>query len=469
MINGLATLFLLLTLVTTLCYKFFGGITLLIAASAALSAFTALQWSRINITGRVLIGIAALSLLFVGLTPSPLDTLETAFSRAVYFATFLVALAFLRLAAKHSYIVKRCGKLVVNQPPGRRYGLISFASYLFGTVLNFGVLHLLGQMVEKGNTLNAAGGHAHIQQIRRERMSLAILRGFSVVPLASPFSITMTVMLATIPGLNWLSLLPVGAVTALLLMLLGWGFDFTSHPRRAPVDAQYTGPALSWFPALQFLGIVVVLFLSAALVEKFTPATLPLAIMLLSPVVGLLWLCGERLRAGPYLAIKTALTLLAQKLPEETNALRSEISIISGACFFGVVVSELLPHEAIVTLVHTVNLSGVALAFSACIAVTALAHFGISPIASVTIIAASLTPATAFGLSPELLALGLMSGWCLSMNSSPVSITSLLLGQITNTSPKLIAYRWNLSYWVSASIGLGVWLIFLNQLLPVIP
>lgn len=463
MINRLSSLCLLLTMGVTIGYKLFGGIMALISAATALVLFLCLQWPQINTTARTLLGAALASIFLLGMTPEPLATLETAFSRAIYFATFLVALAFLRLAAKHSLMVKRCGKLVVNQPPARRYGIISFAAYLFGTVLNFGVLHLLGQMIGKGNTLASAGGLTHVQEKRRQRMSLALLRGFSVLPLASPFSITMTLMLATIPDLHWLSLLPIGILTAALMILLGWGLDYVPNPKQAPTAALYTGPTLSWRPAWQFLGLVLMIFSLAALVEQQTSATLPLAIMLLSPLLGLIWMSWGYRRIGPYKALWGALGRIGRELPLEINALRSEISILSGACFFGVIVSDLLPHDTLIELVQALHLSGVPLTIATCALVTLLAQFGINPIASVTVIASTLTPAAAFGLSPELLALGLMCGWCLAMNSSPVSISALLISQTTDCLPKTLTHRWNGTYTLTAFIASSLWLGALSQ------
>lgn len=46
---------------------------------------------------------------------------------------------------------------MVRQPPGRRYLALALGSHLIGLVLNFGVLPLVGAMVVKGNTAEAAG------------------------------------------------------------------------------------------------------------------------------------------------------------------------------------------------------------------------------------------------------------------------------------------------------------------------
>ncbi|MAS26546.1 MAG: hypothetical protein CMI08_17755 [Oceanospirillaceae bacterium] len=465
MVKNISAACVAITIVFTLYHRFFGELAGLVVATSSLVVFLFLQWPKINNAGRILMGVAGVSLLFLGLSSDPLATLESALSRAIYFATFLLALAFLRVAAVHSHIVRQCGQLVVHQPPLRRYGIISFASYLFGTIINFGVVHLLGEMVARGNTLQSAGGLEHVQAIRRRRMNLAIMRGFSLVPLASPFSITMAVMLATIPGLDWFSLLPLGLLTAGLLLLLGWFLDYTTNPRQAPPSAQYSGPQLSWLPAVKFLLIVISFFSLAVLIERSTSANLPLSIVVASPVIGLAWLLLENPAGRSRKALTSSLQILRQQFPVEATATRSEIAILGAASIFGVIMAELLPHDVIVDSVNFLQLSGWILALVAGSVIILLAQFGINPIASAAIIAAALTPAESFGLQPQVLALGLMAGWSLAMNSSPVMITALLISSTTGTNPREITYRWNLLYNCVAFVVLAVWVFALDYIL----
>lgn len=465
MTSRLSVLCLLLTLLMTISYKLFGGTTALGVAAIALVSFVLMQWPLINTTARLLLAAALTSTLLLGWTSDPLLTITTAFSRASYFATFLVALAFLRLASKHSSTVKRCGILVVNQPPAIRYVMISYASYLFGTLLNFGVIHLLGQMISRGNSLESAGGEIHIQDIRRRRMSLALLRGFCVLPLASPFSITMTLILAIIPSLQWLSLLPIGVATACMLILLGVLLDFVQYPARPPAALRYQGPALSWWPAVQFMALIISIFLLAVLVEQLTPATLPLAIIMLSPPVGILWIDWNQRRSSQGRSTARTLSVLKNELPAEMTSLRSEIGILGGACFFGVILSDVVPHDPLVQLIQTLRFSGIPLAILACASIPLLAQIGLNPIVIVTMIASVLTPSTAFGLSSELLAISLMAGWCLALNCAPVSISALMISRATGCTARDITHRWNMFYTLISFAILSLWLVFLARYL----
>lgn len=148
--SRLSSLCLLTTMISVIGYELFlPNSVLVFIAGIALALFFLMQRNYINKLGKVIIFIALLSAVLLIWIAEPLITLERAVNRAAFFAAFLAALAFIRLAAQRSIIVQRCGQLVVSQPPSRRYGIITMSSYLFGNVLNFGVIHLLGMMIEK--------------------------------------------------------------------------------------------------------------------------------------------------------------------------------------------------------------------------------------------------------------------------------------------------------------------------------
>jgi hypothetical protein len=458
----LSALLLLTVLLTILGYKLFGGQLLLFTAAITLLIYLLHQWAEINSTGKVLLCIAAVSLALLNWSNTPLDIASSAISRSCFFATFLVALTFLRLAAKHSIMIKRCGKLVINQPPTLRYAVISCAGYLFGAILSFGVIHLIGQMIVKGNTLKAAGGISQIQQKRQQRMSLALHRGFSVLPLASPFSITMALMLATIPDLRWQSLLPIGLGAALTLIGLGWIFDYFSNPKHVPLEAQYHGPKLSWRPALQFIGLIIGLFALAALLAETTSVNLSLAILITSPLFGLLWLAWGHRSAGLSAARKHTARILNKELPSELSGLRSEIAILSGASFIGVIVSDLIPQQHLLEMVQAFGQAQALLAITLCALVPLFALIGIGPIVTVTVIASTLSSTTPLQITPELLAIALMSGWSLALNTSPISLSALMVGNTTGCSIRDLTLNWNSLYSLIGFACISHWLIFIS-------
>lgn len=456
---------LLATVLTgTLLYQLANLEPALWVAGVALILFIVVRWRRLPQSPRILVGLALFSGVFLPWAEDPWGVLRTAFDRAGYFSTFLIALSFLRLAAQRSRMVRRCGALAVNQPPGRRYGILSYTTALFGLILNFGVLHLLGLMVTRGNTLAAANGQVRVQRTRQRRMSLAMLRGFAALPMTSPFSITLALLLTIIPGLRWQDILPIGFVTAALLILIGWILDFRHNPRRAPPGMANATRHYSWRPAVQLVGLIGLLTCSAFLLETRTDLSLTLAVILTSPLVGIGWLAWQGNRAG----MPGALVLLGRRLksdiPNQVAPLSGEVSLLAGAGFLGAAISGLVTESQVLWLVSALHLDGYFLLIAAMVLTVALGQVGFNPIVSVTLLASALQPVTAFGLTNELLALGLMSAWCLTVNSSPFTISVSIVGYLSQVSPRHLAWNWNRRYLLVSFAFLCVWLFGLQWL-----
>ncbi|WP_028672720.1 hypothetical protein [Saccharospirillum impatiens] len=453
-----------LVLTATLLYQLAGIESALWIAGAALIAFVAIRWPRLPRSPRILVGLALFSGLFLPWAENPWAVLRTAFDRAGYFSTFLIALSFLRLAAQRSRMVRRCGALAVNQPPGRRYGILSYTTALFGLILNFGVLHLLGLMVSRGNTLAAAQGNVSVMRTRQRRMSLAMLRGFAALPMTSPFSITLALLLTIIPGLRWQDILPIGFVTAALLILIGWIQDFRHNPRRLPPGMVANTSQTSWRPAFQLVSLIGLLTSAAFLLETQTNLSLTLSVILTSPLVGIGWLAWQGNRAG----LKGATVLLGRRLktdiPNQVAPLSGEVSLLAGAGFLGAIITGLVTESQVVWLVSLLHLDGYFLLIAAMILTVALGQVGFNPIVSVTLLASALQPVTAFGLTHELLALGLMSAWCLTVNSSPFTISVSIVGYLSQVSPRHLAWNWNRRYLLVSFLFLCVWLFGLQWL-----
>lgn len=448
----------------TLLYQLMQVELALWVSGLALMVFIVVRWPRLPQSPRILVGLALFSGFFLPWAEDPLAVLRTAFDRAGYFSTFLIALSFLRLAAQRSRMVRRCGALAVNQPPARRYGILSYTTALFGLILNFGVLHLLGLMVTRGNTLAAAAGNAAIQRTRQRRMSLAMLRGFAALPMTSPFSITLALLLTIIPGLRWQDILPIGFATAVLLILIGWIQDFRHNPRRAPPGLEADHAKDNWRPAIQLVGLISLLTGTAFLLETSTDLSLTLAVILSSPVVGIGWLAWQGNRAG----LPGALVLLGRRLksdiPNQVAPLSGEVSLLAGAGFLGAAITGLVTESQVLWLVSALHLNGYALLIAAMVLTVALGQVGFNPIVSVTLLASALQPVSAFGLTNELLALGLMSAWCLTVNSSPFTISVSIVGYLGQVSPRHLAWNWNRRYLLVSFAFLSIWLFGLQWL-----
>lgn len=151
-----------------------GGIAILL--------FLLLQFANHRRYAQVLfVALLAIGMIGVVLATEPWALFLASWRRGSSYAAFFLALTTLRDAAETSPLVRRCGHHLVAQPPGRRYAALTAGGHLFGITLSYGAIELLGAMVMRANTLEAAGGSAEVRAIRSRRMLLAIYRGFSVM------------------------------------------------------------------------------------------------------------------------------------------------------------------------------------------------------------------------------------------------------------------------------------------------
>ncbi|BBM05373.1 hypothetical protein HAALTHF_13300n [Vreelandella aquamarina] len=79
-----------------------------------------------------------------------------------------------------------------------------------------------------------------LQEVRRRRMLLATLRGFTLAPLVSPLGIGVAVVLANLETLTWGELFPYVLLSAIILFLLGWACDHVAGPPKSAGSASRT-------------------------------------------------------------------------------------------------------------------------------------------------------------------------------------------------------------------------------------
>jgi hypothetical protein len=452
---------LLLTLCATIVYKTHGPVEMLYGASAAVLIFLALTWKKISRAGKIFIVINIAMLVVFWGRGVDLALVEHGFGRIILFSAFMVGLIFLRVAAKKSRIISRCGSFLINQKPGARYAVLSYGSCLLGAILSFGALNLMGQVIANGNTLEAAKGEERIFAIRLRRMVLAMLRGFSTLPLSSPFSISMALVLSVIPSLRWQSLIPLTIVFAVVLIALGWLMDTLAYPKPAPPSGarKYDN---HWGAVVSFIFIVLGLFGLSATISITFDYGLPTSIMILSPFFALGWFIIELGLTG--MSLRKAASFFFSSLKDELNGMSSEVAIIGGASFTGALVAAIIPTDLVQAFSETMGVSGFALAVFCILVVALISVVGVSPFVSVTILASTFADVETFGLSPYVLALSLLTGWALALNFSPLTISTIIIGRILNCRPSDVTLNWNRNY-CFAALGVIVAILYVFHIM----
>jgi|SRR5690625_3505898 len=430
-------------------------------AAVAILIYLVAEWRRLGLMPRVLTTVAAgLAVITVITQPEPLALLARAVERYAFMASFLACLGLLRVAAEGSPLLRRCGEILIQQPPQRRYVALSMGSALFGIVINIGVLNLLGVMSQRANTLAAADGNPNIQRIRQRRMFSALLRGFALVPLVSPLGISLAVILSMQPGLHWLDIIPYAGVTALLLLVIGYALDRFGH---APPATPSEPRRQSMRPMVEFCGLLVAIVSVTFVIAELLNIQLPEAVLFSGPLAAFTWLAVQRRRLDGGTGLRRAGATLQRRADRIFPDMRSEIAILGGAGFLGVMLSALLPIETLASWLAASGLTGGWLALAATVVMLIGAQVGLNPIVTAILTLTLLPDPMVLGLPAPILATALMAGWAVSMVSAPITGSMLVSARLAGVSPRVAGWGWNGLFVALTMLVLAIWFPLLTH------
>ncbi|MCD6010099.1 hypothetical protein [Halomonas sp. IOP_31] len=410
-------------------------------AQLLLVGFLLLGWSRFSSMARILaLACVTVSLFVLWRLPSPWKVLHEAAGGFVFLAAFMAALALLRLPAYRSRLIRRCGQSLLMQPPTWRYPMLSLGSTLFGIVLNFGVLNLFMSMIDKANTLGSAQGKVWLQQVRRRRMFLATLRGFTLAPLVSPLGIGVAVVLGNLEPLTWAELFPYVLASATVLFLLGWACDQVADPcpkASAMVSEQPSLMPLAAFSMLLLALVTLVFALAATLSLR-----LPQAVLIGVPLGAWGWLAWQCRGIG-YAGVGPAITLLARRLPDVLGGIGNEVVALGSGAYLGYLSVALLDPAQLEGVATLLIALGSWLPVLALLLIVALAQVGVNPIISVTFLTSMVAQVGLESVSLPLLAAAMLAGWSLTMVSSPFTAAMMIMSRFTGMTVGRVGLRWN--------------------------
>ncbi len=205
---------------------------LVLISGFCLAFYLLVEWKQLNLVSRITFFVCvALVAYLVIVQKMSMAILMSAFGRASFFAFFLVSLDLLRDAASSSPLIMRSGQKVIDQPPGRRYAVLTLSTHFFSILLNMGAINLLGTMTRRSIDAGYEKAGERVSQIPLRRMTLAMFRGFCSNTLWAPTSVTVVVVMAAIPDYGWYEFFPVGIILAILFLTVGWVLDRVSYPR----------------------------------------------------------------------------------------------------------------------------------------------------------------------------------------------------------------------------------------------
>ncbi len=418
-------------------------------AGLALLGFLLLEFPRQRRYARaVLIGFSAAGLAGIGLAhrggTDAVGLFLAGWRRGAEYAAFYFALSALRDAAETSRLVRACGRHLVSQPPGRRYAALAGGGHLFGIILSYGAIDLLGAMVTRANA------DASAAPMRARRMLMAVFRGFCVMNCWSPLNVMTAVVATAVPTAPMRLLLPAGFVVAMAMLGLGWAEDRLLW-RRRPEPTPAVPPAGGWAIHLRLVALVGLVMALAEAAAALFGIGLVSAVTLVVPAVALAWVGMQAYGAarlgtpgGLAVPLPALLARRAQRFAARAPAFRAEATVLGASGFMGVALGGALPGAGLAPWLGALPPLAIPLAVPLLLMLTG--QIGLNPIAVVALIGAAIPAPAALGVPPAVLAFACMLGWGLAVGVTPMSASAITTARWLRVSPWRVSTVWNAGY-----------------------
>ncbi|WP_306754921.1 hypothetical protein [Paracoccus actinidiae] len=379
----------------------------------------------------------------------------TALTRGGFIIALFTALSALRSAAIGSQDILDCGRFLARQPPGRRYLALTVGGHLFGLILLYGSISLLGSLAAEST---ARETDPELRRHRLRRMLVAIQRGFASTLCWSPMALSMAVTLSVVPGASWPGAVGLCLVSSALMIGIGWLLDAVLKPQLSappPPRAVETDGWLSRLrPLLALLGIVVA---GVVALHLGTGVAVTGAVMTVVPLVAMAWILILPPLPGGRAA--TLAARIGQFATRDLAGYRGEIILLFMAGFIGSLGSWLLvpimqahgpdlsaapPLLILAALVWTIPLTG---------------QIGMNPILAVSLLVPLLPAPMALGIHPTAMVVAITGGWAISGNTSPFTASVLLVGKLGGVEARHAGTVWNGLYAVTTAAALTLWVL----------
>ncbi|WCR15684.1 hypothetical protein [Paracoccus seriniphilus] len=409
----------------------------------------------------VLVGLAMVSV--AALTqPDWWGGTWNAVERGSFVMALYTALSAIRIAAMGSEEILECGRFLAGQRPGLRYIALSIGGHLFGLILMYGSIALLGGL-SKASTMRETD--PELRRHRLRRMLVAINRGFAATLCWSPLGFSMAITLALVPGASWNNVVLPCAVNALLLIGLGWGLDTLFKPRLSHPAPPRAAPSGKWLRHLRpLLLLLAAIVTGVVLLHNLVGVDVVAAVMTCVPAIAVAWIClqGSLVVGGARRHLSTQVShFVRRELPSCGN----QIVLLFMAAFIGslgaFMLEPVLPRLGLDLSVLPGWLIVVAMVWL----VPLTGQLGMNPILSVSMILPILPAPEVMGVPPAALVAAVTGGWAISGTTSPFTASVMLLGGFAGLPARQLGLRWNGPYALCMGCAISAWVLILIWLI----
>jgi hypothetical protein len=431
-------------------------------AGLAILVFLLLEFPNQRRYAQVLfVALVGVGMIGIVAAAHPRGLFLAAWERGAGYAAFFLALTTLRDAAETSPLVRRCGRHLVAQPPGRRYAALTAGGHVFGIILSYGAIELLAAMVARANDADDTITPA-ARAVRGRRMLMAIYRGFCVMNCWSPLNIMTAVVSTAVPTAPMGHLLPIAFVVAVGMAALGWLEDRLSAARRALQPGTAVRTKDPWSIHFGIIILVAAVMLLAEGLYHGLGISLVTAVTAVVPVAAIVWIVVQVRRQPP----RVALAILARRLHRyrlRVPGFRAEATVLAASGFMAFAIGGALPTHGIAPLLS--GLPPLAVPLLVPVVLIATGQIGLNPVAVVALLGAVIPHPEALGIAPATLAFAFMLSWGLGVGMTPMSASAITTARWAGVAPWTVSTVWNAAFTASALVLAWCAIVLLNGML----
>lgn len=418
-----------------------------LGAGGAVIAYLALEMRNMSRPPFVLTCVFFATLLvFLVLGWLSRDLIIDTARRAGFLGFFIIAVNSLKEAAQSSPMVQQSGAIVVRQAPGKRYAWLSLGGAMIGVLVNMGAVVLLATMVRQSVDKDPNDVEPRIRAIRKQRMTIAAMRGMSTVCMWSPTSVTIALVITAMPELRWIDIMPIGICATVIVMLIGWGLDRWSYPRNVTVALPPERQNL--WPLVRMLGLIAMLPIISTSLSFLLAVPSTTALMITFPTVALGWIFAQNFDRGAAAAARVTRNRTTTEILPSLALFRNEVAIFACSGGLSVLATSQIDFDAVGAMLTGIDIGPDWLMVAVGLLMMGLTMIGLNPILSAGVLMEIITRVPGLEYSQLALAMTITFTWSLSILTGPMTTTVHIVARLMEVAPMTIALKWSGLYTV---------------------
>lgn len=455
------TLLMPFVMITVILSEWSGFRTPYIISAILILAYLSMSLNNLTLSRKMFLVVGVLlTFISIFLLPNWFSVSIEALTKSTFVATFFLSLCALRKAAASSPAMEKCGRYLAEQKASIRYGTLTFGGHMFGVILSFGAISLLGSLAEKGAN---AITNEESRDLNRKAMLLAVQRGFVAMTCWSPLTFSIAITTSVIPNTSWKGAAISCITSALILIMLGWVLDYISSKKLKDKMAmpEFTSKG-TWHALIPLAFIFITLLGIIFLLMGYTNLKAVPVVMLVVPIYSILWIAYQN-TGNTKMMIYNTMHRVDEFVNEDIYNYKQELIVLIMAAFIGIMGSSIINNVAGESMSFLNSIPAPIILVSIIWIMPICGQIGMNPILAVYMIGPLIPSADVMGISPNSIIVALTAGWAICGISSPFTASTLLIAKLGRVTPHYAGLNWNGLFTIIGGLLLSVWIIIANE------